>query len=385
MKITELTLEHLRIPFRVSFKHASAERKVTQSVLVIARADDGLTGYGEGCPRDYVTGETDASAAAFFERHRADLMAKIKDPSTLEKWRQAHAQDIDTNPAAWCALELALLDLCARCNEQPIETLLGMPPLAGPFEYTAVLGAASAEQFAETLARYRKIGMRDYKIKLSGDLGRDRENLAILQAAGIAPRQVRADANNLWSDLHVAHGYLAALDYSFAALEEPLRPGQFTDLLKLAETLATRIALDESITCEHQLARLPGAPERWIVNLRVSKMGGLLRSLALARRCRDLGIALVVGAQVGETSLLTRAALMVAQAARDIVIGQEGAFGTLLLESDAMQPLLMFGADGMLDIHALRLDQSPGFGLMPIADLAQRYFKAMDENECSKK
>lgn len=383
MKITDLTLERLRIPFRVSFKHASAERNVTQSVLVIARSDDGLTGYGEGCPRDYVTGETDASVAAFFEHHRADLMAKINDLSTLEKWRQAHEQDIDVNPAAWCALELALLDLFARRNGQPVEALLEMPPLAGPFEYTAVLGATGAEQFAETLERYRKIGMRDYKIKLSGDVGRDRENLAILQAAGIAPRQVRADANNLWSDFNVAHDYLASLDYPFAAIEEPLRPGQFTDLLKLAETLATRIVLDESITREHQLSQLPGAPERWIVNLRVSKMGGLLRSLALAIRCRDMGIALVVGAQVGETSLLTRAALMVAQAARDIVIGQEGAFGTLLLESDAMQPTLMFGAKGMLDIHALRLDQSPGFGLMPITDLAERYFKVMDDYQCS--
>ncbi len=57
------------------------------------------------------------------------------------------------------------------------------------------------------------------------------------------------------------------------------------------------------------------------------------------------------------------------------MIGQEGAFGTMLLESDAMQPMLMFGAKGGLDIDALRLDQSPGFGLVPAPDLAKRYFK----------
>ena len=111
------------------------------------------------------------------------------------------------------------------------------------------------------------------------------------------------------------------------------------------------------------------------MNLRVSKMGGLLHSLAVAKRCREMGLALIVGAQVGETSLLTRAALIVAQAARDIVIGQEGAFGTMLLESDAMQPMLMFGAKGTLDINSLRLDQTPGFGLMPVPDLAKRYLK----------
>lgn len=374
MHIASLTLQLLRIPFKVTFKHASAERNVTQSALVIAQSESGLIGYGEGCPRDYVTGETDASVALFFDLHRKDILAQVTDLTTLQAWCRAHASDIDHNPAAWCAIELALLDLFARGNRQPVEALLDLPLLAGPFFYSAVLGATDAKQFAETLNRYQKIGMRDFKIKLSGDAGRDSENLAVLRAAGIAPTQVRADANNLWADVHVAQRYLESLDYPFVAIEEPLRPGQFADLAALAESLATRIVLDESIMREEQLAQLPGAPERWIVNLRVSKMGGLLRSLRVVNRCRQAGLALVVGAQVGETSLLTRAALVVAQAARDILIAQEGAYGTLLLESDAVEPVLMFGARGELDILSSRLAYSAGLGLAPIPDLGERYF-----------
>lgn len=67
--------------------------------------------------------------------------------------------------------------------------------------------------------------------------------------------------------------------------------------------------------------------------------------------------------------------LFAAEAAGDIVIGQEGAFGTMLLESDAVQPTLMFGAKGGLDIDSLQLDQSPGFGLVPAPDPAKRCFK----------
>ncbi len=363
MKIASLYLEPLRIPFRVSFKHASAERNVTQSVLVVARSEEGLTGYGEGCPRDYVTGETDASVAAFFKKHRSDLMATVAGLSPLREWSRAHQGDIDQNPAAWCAIELALLDLLARHNKMTVEKLLGLPPLAGPFVYSAVLSAADSQQFAATLERYRKIGMRDFKIKLSGDTDRDRGNIAVLRSAGILSTQVRADANNLWSELGVARDYLQSLDFPFTAVEEPLRPGRFDDLAILANSLATRIVLDESITREDQLERLPGTPGQWIVNLRVSKMGGLLRSLAVVERCRRWGLGLIVGAQVGETSLLTRAALVAAQAARDILIAQEGAFGTLLLERDPLQPTLMFGAKGKLDVDSLRLDKLPGFGL----------------------
>jgi L-Ala-D/L-Glu epimerase len=272
------------------------------------------------------------------------------------------------------AIELALLDLFVRQEKQSIENFLGLPVLKGPFVYSAVLGATSAKQFAETLGLYQKLGMRDYKIKLSGNAELDRGNLAILRSAGISPAQVRADANNLWFDANVAQEYLKMLNYRFAAIEEPLRPGQFADLVVLGGSLVTRIVLDESICRKEQLAQLPGAPIQWVINIRVSKMGGILRSLSLVNDCRQAGLALVVGAQVGETSLLTRAALIVAQAARDILIAQEGAFGTLLLESDAVQPTLMFGAKGELDVFSLQFDRILGSGLTPIPDLAKRYF-----------
>lgn len=373
MKIANLSLEPLRIPFRVAFKHASAERSAMQSFWAAARSEEGLTGFGEGCPRDYVTGETDASVTAFFEKFRASIMDRVTDFPSLREWNQTHRQDIDQNPAAWCAIELALLDLLARRNNQPVEALLGLPMLSGPFVYSAVLGATDTQQFAATLARYIRLGMRDYKIKLSGDFDRDFGNLAVLRAAGIAPSRVRADANNLWADPGLARAYFKSLDFHFSAIEEPLQAGQFAELSSLAESLATRIILDESIARESQIAQLPGAAEQWIVNLRVSKMGGLLRSLELAEACRAKRLNLIVGAQVGETSLLTRAALIAAQASRDILIAQEGAFGTLLLETDAVQPVLMFGAEGILDIHSTQLDRSPGWGLAPLADLARRY------------
>jgi len=374
-----LTIERwaLDIPFHMAFQHASATRSATQAIWVEARSPDGIVGLGEGCPREYVTGESVMSAMAFIDSQRNQLVKSVRDLASLQDWVGRNREVIDKNPAAWCALELALLDLFARLGRQPLEAYLGVPPLQGPFLYSAVLGATEAKQFSATLTRYLKVGLNDFKIKLSGDVGRDRENLAALQAAGIAPTKVRADANNLWSDIKVASAYLESLNYPFAALEEPLPPGQYDDLARLAQALGTRIVLDESVTREDQLSLLPGLPELWIVNLRVSKMGGLLRSLTIAERCREMGLSLIVGAQVGETSLLTRAALTIVQSARDIVLAQEGAFGTLLLVADAVQPTLMFGPKGELNVEAFRFDQTPGFGLTPTGDLAARYLKTV--------
>ncbi|HEY6507524.1 MAG TPA: hypothetical protein VIY56_05900, partial [Vicinamibacterales bacterium] len=59
-----LVFHALAIPFVVAFRHASAERRETATVWVEARRGPHV-GYGEGCPRPYVTGETVESALSF--------------------------------------------------------------------------------------------------------------------------------------------------------------------------------------------------------------------------------------------------------------------------------------------------------------------------------
>jgi L-alanine-DL-glutamate epimerase-like enolase superfamily enzyme len=73
-----------------------------------------------------------------------------------------------------------------------------------------------------------------------------------------------------------------------------------------------RIILDESLTKQADLKPLMSDPDRWIANIRVSKVGGILRAVALANRSADAGIGVILGSHVGETSLLTRASIVVA-------------------------------------------------------------------------
>ena len=103
---------------------------------------------------------------------------------------------MDVNPAAWCAVELAYLDLFGRERAQSVEELTGVPPLGGSFRYTAVVGDSDTETFDAIVGQYRQVGFSDFKLKLSGDLDRDREKLALLRKHGVPESQVRLDANN---------------------------------------------------------------------------------------------------------------------------------------------------------------------------------------------
>ena len=64
-RIEQFRFRELHIPFKVAFRHASAERSETETVWIDAVASDGGIGSGESCPRPYVTGETLATARAF--------------------------------------------------------------------------------------------------------------------------------------------------------------------------------------------------------------------------------------------------------------------------------------------------------------------------------
>lgn len=282
----------------------------------------------------------------------------------MKQWMRIHSEEINNNPAAWCAIELALLDLFAREQQESVEQLLELPQITGTFTYSAVLGDSDEETFQQQYQQYRSMGFQDFKLKLSGHLERDRNKLDILNQSSGDSLRVRFDANNLWRDVDAASDYLTELNYPFFAIEEPLTSKSIAQLAKLTERINCKIILDESFVSPSQISMLKGRnPNRWIINVRVSKMGGILRALEVVQLARQRNIPIIVGAQVGETSLLTRAALTVANAARDILVAQEGAFGTLLLEDDIWQPSLMFTQAGALSNEKLVLENSPGFGL----------------------
>ena len=363
-KKIHLSLREMTIPFKFSFKHASAERSVTESVLLEAKSSGGQIGYGESCPRSYVTGETLLTVKEFFNQYQKDIEEKISDVDAMKEWMSLHQQKIHKNPAAWCAIELALLDTFAKAQQVSLEQLLGLPPITGDFIYSAVLGDSIEEVFNRQYEQYRNMEFTDFKIKLSGNLERDKRKLAVLKNDNCNKLRVRFDANNLWQDVGEAANYLNALNYSFFAIEEPLASKDIPDLAKLAERINSKIILDESLTSYWQFALLEETdPGRWIINVRISKMGGIMRSLEIVSLARQRNIPVIIGAQVGETSLLTRAALTVANASRDVLIAQEGAFGTLLLKEDISHPSLKFGNGGTLEVKEHKFNQLPGFGL----------------------
>ena len=362
LRIRRLEVSSFPVPFRAVFRHASASRARAENLIVAAYSDCGKVGHGEGCPRRYVTGETLESGAAFIRKYAGSIMDSVTDAQSLRVWADAHREVIDQNPAAYCAIEISMLDLLGKTSGVPIEELLGLPRLAGRFPYSAVLGDSPYLAYWWQFRRYWKQGFRDFKVKVSGNLGRDHRKMRLFRNRTDPRLRVRLDANNLWASADECIRHVTALPHQVYAIEEPLREGDLAGFERVGVECGAKIILDESLLRVEQLDTLADA-ERWIVNLRVSKMGGIMRSLDVTGRAANLGVGVIVGAQVGETSILTRAGLTVMHATRPNLVASEGAFGTHLLRRDLTSESLMFGNGGAVVVEQAGIGVAPGLGL----------------------
>jgi len=360
--INKITFKELSIPFNRAFKHSSATRSETETIWIEIQTQCGAVGFGEGCPRSYVTSESISTAFKFFNDHQYSIKENIHNLQNLKEWIALNQVAIDQNPAAWCALELAILDVLAYTQKQSVERLLGLSELAGRFQYSAILGDSSTKSFQQLLMQYYSKGFRDFKIKLSGDIQHDKEKFELISLLNDNDIEVRVDANNLWLNAQEAIRYIQNLEFPIWAIEEPLVGINYHELSKITQSLDCYIILDESFLRFEHFSYLVDLPSQWIINLRISKMGGLLRSIAIATHASNIGIPIIVGAQVGETSLLTRAALTISNHFSKNTFKREGGFGTLLLQQDVCNPPLMINHNGIINYQAASTS-TDGFSL----------------------
>jgi len=345
--------------FRFRFSHASASRSATSNIIVEVRGQDGICGYGEGCPRKYVTGETEETAAAFVLEHGAAFVSAGIDLAAIQSWIDRHETQISKNPAAFAAMEQALLDMLARKAEKSIEGYLGYSSELGHVQYSAVLGDSSPMKTGLAALAYSMVGFTSFKIKLSTDLTRDQRKISWLPKHA----KIRVDANNLWHEADTCIEHIGSVRREIWGIEEPLAVGDIAGMQRVSLKLNAAIILDESLVTQSQLDHYAKLPGRWIANIRVSKCGGLLRSIALANAAQAQGMDVILGAHVGETSLLTRSAITVGNVLKMPPLAREGAFGTFFLKNDISRRSLTFGRSGVLQPSRFDLAGNLGFGV----------------------
>jgi muconate cycloisomerase len=332
MRVVELAAIHVRIPLKKAIKHASHSRTSTDNVVVKCVLADGTTGYGEGVPRDYVTGETVDSAL--------DLLAASDVPRQIEVCRDfgqavTNVERLKLNPipgddrgiqgnAARCAVELAVLDAYGRAYGEPFMHVTRHlePDLYQPKEsvqYSGIVTSARGLKLRAVALSYRLFGFKQVKVKV-GIPGHD--DAARLKAArGMLGGTVdlRVDANEAWTEQEAADRIEKLEPFGISSVEQPVPHESFAALPTLQKRVKTPIMLDESLCGEVDAERAVRTGACRLFNLRLSKCGGFIPTLKLAAFAKRHGLGYQLGCQVGETAILSAAGRQFATSVKDIL------------------------------------------------------------------
>lgn len=316
-RILALEAAPLSVPLVEPFVIATARIDTTRAAIVHARIERGgrlFAGFGEAAALPPVTRED-----------QPELVETVRRAAIERGWHPVAELDsvVDRlapgSPVARAAIETALIDALARSEGTSVAAwLAGAGPLGGralaPSMRTDVtLPIADPDHMAANAQAWRARGFDVFKVKVGRAWASDRDALRAVHEA-VPDARFRLDANEGFG----AREALALLDDARAhglvieCFEQPCRRDEPGAMAEVTAHAGLPIVADESMRSEADLDAVLRDRLATGVNLKLVKLGGPRRALAIGARARREGLGVMAGAMV-ETKLgLTAMAHVVA-------------------------------------------------------------------------
>ncbi|PSP77092.1 dipeptide epimerase [Halobacteriales archaeon QS_1_68_20] len=292
------SFERVELDLEFPFTIARGTQEVAENVVV--RIDDGeQVGVGAAAPSSHY-GETADTVEAVLP----DLLAVVEDvgdPHALQRIERRMAETVRRNPAARCAVSIALHDLVAKRAGLPLYRYWGLDA-AETVTSTYTLGIDDAERMAEKAHTARERGYDLLKVKLGTD--RDREIIETISEAH-PDATIRVDANEAWSPREAVRKVEAVAHYDVEFVEQPVPAGNLDGLRFVRERAPLPIAADESCVTLDDIPRVAGAVD--VANLKLMKCGDLREAKRMIHAARAHGLDVMLGCMIESNASLAAA------------------------------------------------------------------------------
>ncbi len=319
--LQQLRIYHVAIPLLKKVQHASATHETSENLVVEAVLADGTSGFGEGVPRPYVTGETMETATD--ELLHVELDAFLQPPGSfgevVRRCRELTMPGAARDPrrafgnAARCALETALLDAYGRLFRVPMAAVFDHLPEVRPIRqrrsrvrYGHVITVGSRKKEFLRALRTRLYGFRDCKVKVGVDGSTD-DRVRLQRIRRVLGWQIdlRIDANEAWHPDEVRERIEELLEFRISSVEQPVRHEDVAALARVRGTVPVALMHDESLCSLEDARQTVRNGTADMFNIRISKCGGLINAALIAAYAHGHGLGYQLGCQVGETGILS--------------------------------------------------------------------------------
>lgn len=291
MRISRIFAHRVELPLREGRYSWSGGKSVDvfDSTIVGVETDDGVVGYGEVCPLGpfYLP--------AYAEGVRAGLKELAPhligmDPRELAVLNDRMDAALKGHPYVKSGIDIACWDILGRVTGLPVCTLMG-----GRFGDAVRLYRAISQESPDAMAAkvdgYRREGYTRFQLKVGGDPDTDIARIRAVRAQLTDTDRLVADANTGWT-LHEAMRVVRGVRDEDVYIEQPCLT--YDECLSVRQHTDHPFVLDENIDSLDMLLRGHADRAMDVVNLKISKLGGLTKTKQARDLCVSIGIAMTL-------------------------------------------------------------------------------------------
>jgi L-alanine-DL-glutamate epimerase-like enolase superfamily enzyme len=358
MRIVSIFAHRVELPLHETKYKWAGGKSVTvfDSTIVGVETDTGLIGYGEVCPLGpfYLPAYAEGVRAGLRELG-PHLLGE--DPRQLAKLNRRMDAAMKGHPYVKSGIDIACWDILGQAAEMPVCELLGGRYGEDVHLYRAI-SQESPDEMAAKVASYRVEGYCRFQLKVGGDPDVDIARIRAVAAKLQPGDRLVADANTGWVQ-HEAMRVVNAVRDVEVYIEQPCLT--YEECLAVRRQCPHPFVLDETIDDLAMLLRARSDLAMDVVNLKISKLGGLTKTKQARDLCVSMGIAMTLEDSWGG-DIATAAIAHLAQSTPP-----EFLFST----TDFNSYVTVSTADGAPQRVKGRMaaSKSPGLGIKPRSDV----------------
>jgi L-alanine-DL-glutamate epimerase-like enolase superfamily enzyme len=291
MKIRRISAYQVDLPLHEGSYRWSGGKSVSvfDSTIVQVETDTGLVGHGEVCPLGpfYLP-----AYAAGVRAGIAELGPRLlgEDPTELGRLNRLMDAALKGHAYVKSGIDMACWDILGQAAGLPLCTLLG-GRYGDDFVLYRAISQQSPEEMAANVAGYRAEGYRRFQLKVGGDPDVDIARIRAVASVLEPGDRLVADANTGWL-MHEAARVVRAVNDIDVYIEQPCL--SYDECLSIRRRTNHPFVMDESIDGIEALLRGHADRAMDVVNLKISKFGGITKLRQARDLCVSLGIAMTI-------------------------------------------------------------------------------------------
>ena len=285
LKIVAARLYRVRMPLVHEFQTSSHRKAFLDHILVELEDASGAVGWGEiaSSSDPFYAPETVESCWHIASKYL--LPAVLDTPWTHPDQLARRWSKVRGNNFAKAGVDMATWVLWAETQGLPLATVLG----GTRTEVVAGVSLGIEPTIDELLGQVQRQVDAGYpRVKLKIAQGWDVEPVRAVRTA-YPELDLHVDANGIYTADDLAH--LQQLDaYRLTMIEQPFAPRDLLTHAALQRRISTPVCLDESLETVADLETALELHALQVLNIKVSRMGGLTPAREAHDRARDAGI-----------------------------------------------------------------------------------------------